>query len=563
VNKSSGLEAETLTMVLETIEDYIRDAIPDERLLALDHEDECPVDVVRSLCGDPLGIQLLFIPEEYGGMGGSALDVYRVCEQIASIDVGLATGVLATFLGSDPIFVGATPEQRKGWLAEIAERGILYAYGATEPDSGSDLAALKTTATPVLTGGRVSGYRLNGCKQWISNGGIADKYTILARAPGGPSWFVLDRGTEGFTHGRPENKHGIRLSNTAALFLDDALVPAANLVGEAEGLGLVQAQQVFGYTRVMIAAFGLGAGWAALDRAIRYSATRIQGSGPLSGKQGFTHKLIVPHAVRLEAARALVESVAMGIDAGEGTNGRLVADGAIAKYLATEAGNLAADAAIQAHGGYGYTREFLVEKIRRDVRITTIYEGTSEVMEMTIARDRWQRHLKTAGRHYLDSAAGLRALDARRPDVGAGTAAVASEALAGVLEACRLGRLTRNQHVLLRLGELIAAVEGAVCFCRRAAAALDGDLPNKADHRFDGAALAAMSRIFARDTALRVACDGLRWVTAASAAAVPALDAFRLDAACAAQEGLIADMDRVADVLYGHVGVNDPAPGTA
>jgi alkylation response protein AidB-like acyl-CoA dehydrogenase len=164
----------------------------------------------------------------------------------------------------------------------------------------------------------------------------------------------------------------------------------------------------------MIAAFGLGAGWAALDRAIRYSATRIQGSGPLSGKQGFTHKLIVPHAVRLEAARALVESVAMGIDAGEGTDGRLVADGA-----------------------------------------------------------------------------------------------------------------------------------------------LDGELPNKADHRFDGVALAAMSRIFARDTALRVACDGLRWVTAASAAAVPALDAFRLDAACVAQEGLIADMDRVADVLYGRVGVND------
>jgi len=539
-------------MMLETVRDFVRDALPDERMLQLDHEDECPVDLVRGMCGDQLGIQLLFIPEEYGGMGGATIDVYRVCEQMAGLDVGVATSVLATFLGSDPIFVGATPEQKRRWLTEIAERGVLYAYGATEPDAGSDLAALKTTATPVLTDGTVSGYRLNGRKQWISNGGIADKYTILASAPGGPSWFVLDRGTEGFTQNRPEDKHGIRLSNTAALFLDDAFVPAGNLVGEVEGQGLIQAQKVFGYTRMMVAAFGLGAGWAALDRAIPYSATRVQGGAPLSQKQGYTHKLIVPHAVRLEAARAFIESVAARIDAGEGVDGALNTEGAIAKYLATEAGNQAADAAIQAHGGYGYTREYLVEKIRRDVRITTIYEGTSEIMEMTIARDRWQRHLKTAGRYYLDSAAGLRALDARHPDVGAAAAAVACEALAGVLEACRAGRLTRSQHVLLRLGELIAAAEGAGCFAARAAAALDGALPEKADHRFDGAALAAMSRVFARDAALRVAGDGLRWVTGAGGTAPDG--GLRLAAACAAQEGLIADMDRVADVLYGRSG---------
>ncbi len=557
VEAGSGLDDETLTMMLETVRDYVRDALPDERLLQLDHDDECPVDLVRGMCGDQLGIQLLFIPEEYGGMGGATIDVYRVCEQMAGLDVGVATSVLATFLGSDPIFVGATPEQKTRWLTEIAERGVLYAYGATEPEAGSDLAALKTTATPVLIDGAVVGYRLNGRKQWISNGGIADKYTILASAPGGPSWFVLDRGTEGFTQNRPEDKHGIRLSNTAALFLDDVFVPAGNLVGEVEGQGLIQAQKVFGYTRMMVAAFGLGAGWAALDRAIPYSAARVQGGAPLSQKQGYTHKLIVPHAVRLEAARAFIESVAARIDAGDGADGALNTEGAIAKYLATEAGNQAADAAIQAHGGYGYTREYLVEKIRRDVRITTIYEGTSEIMEMTIARDRWQRHLKTAGRYYLDSAAGLRALDARHPDVGAAAAAVACEALAGVLEACRAGRLTRSQHVLLRLGELIAAAEGAGCFAGRAAAALDGELPEKADHRFDGAALAAMSRVFARDAALRVACDGLRWVTGAAGALVggtPPDGSRWLAAACAAQEGLIADMDRVADVLYGRSG---------
>jgi len=552
---SAGLDTDTLNMTLEAIRDYVSHALPDDRLLELDHDDVCPLDVVRGMCSDELGIQLLFIPEEYGGMGGDTVDVYRVCEQMARLDIGVATSVLATFLGSDPIFVGATPEQRREWLTEIAERGVLYAYGATEPDAGSDLAALRTTATPVMADGQVTGYRLSGRKQWISNGGIADKYTILAKAPTGPSWFVLERGTEGFTQNKPEDKHGIRLSNTAALFLDDAFVPVGNLVGGIEGQGLIQAQKVFGYTRLMVAAFGLGGGWSALDRAITYSTTRIQGGAPLAEKQGFTHKLIVPHAVRLEAARAAIEAVAARIDSGEGADGALNTEGAIAKYTATEAGNLAADAAIQAHGGYGYTREYLVEKIKRDVRITTIYEGTSEIMEMTIARDRWQQHLKSAGRYYPERAAGLRALHTRHPDVGAETAALACEALAGVLEASRIGRLTRNQHVLLRLGELIAAAEVAGWFAERAATVIEGNLPDKADHRFDATAIAAMSRVFARDAAHKVACDGLRLVTGASGPGnkPPDLD-LRLDAVCAAQAGLIPDMDRIADALYGRAG---------
>jgi len=553
---STGLDAETLTMMLETVRDFVTDAIPEERQLQLDHEDECPEDVVRGMCSDQLGIQLLFIPEEYGGMGGGSIDVYRVCEQMARLDLGVATSVLATFLGSDPIFVGATPEQKGQWLTEIAEQGVLYAYGATEPEAGSDLGALKTTATPVTEDGAVTGYRLNGRKQWISNGGIADRYTILASTPAGPSWFVLARGAEGFTQAKPEDKHGIRLSNTAALYLDDVLVPAGNLVGGVEGQGLTQAQQVFGYTRLMVAAFGLGGGWAALDRAIRYSTTRIQGGAPLSEKQGYTHKLIVPHAVRLEAARAYIEYVATRLDAGEGAGGALNNEGAIAKYLATEAGNLAADAAIQAHGGYGYTREYMVEKIKRDVRITTIYEGTSEIMEMTIARGRWQEHLKSAGRYYRDIAAELTALHARHPDVGAGTAALACAALGAILEACRAGRLTRHQHVLFRLGELIAQAEGAAVFAGRAAAALDGTLPEKADHRYDAPAIAAMSRVFARDAAQKVAGEGARWVTGALAPedAESAHRTFEaslpLGAVRAAQAGLLADLDSVATALY-------------
>src|SRR6516165_7026341 len=506
----------TLKASVKALKDFAKKRLPDETLQELDTRDECPLEIVRHMCSpDKLGIQLLFIPEEYGGFGGGAFDVYVICEEMARIDLGVATSVLATFLGSDPITVGATPEQKKLWLSRIAEEGILFAYGATEPDAGSDLGALQSTADRVMQDGKVVGYKINGSKQWISNGGIADAYTVLANTPSGPSWFVVEKGAPGFKHDEPEDKHGIRLSNTAALSFTDVYVEADRLIGGVEGQGLLQAQAVFGYTRLMVAAFGLGAGWAALDRAIPYSTKRMQAGGPLSDKQGYTHKLIVPHGARLEASRAYIEETAERIDAGEGS---LNTEGAIAKYLASEAGNLAADAGIQALGGYGYTREYLVEKIKRDVRITTIYEGTSEIMEMTIARDRWQRHLKTAGRYYLDSAAGLRALDARHPDVGAGTAAVACEALAGVLEACRAGRLTRNQHVLLRLGELIATAEGAGCFAYRAASALDGELPEKADRRFDGSALAAMSRVFAREAALKVACDGLRWVTGAGGA---------------------------------------------
>jgi alkylation response protein AidB-like acyl-CoA dehydrogenase len=542
-----GLDLQTLTMMLEALGDFVAAAMPESRILELDHEDTCPEDTVREMCSDALGVQLVFIPEEYGGLGGGAFDSYRICERMARVDIGLATSVFATFLGSDPILMGGTEAQRKEWLGRIAEEGLLFAYGATEPEAGSDLGAMTTTAVPVD-----GGYRINGRKQWISNGSIADACTILAMTPAGPSWFIVPRDADGFTSAPPEDKHGIRLSNTAALFLDDVVVAEDNLVGGEAGRGLVQAQQVFGYTRLMVAAFGLGGGWEALDRAITYSTQRTQGGAPLSEKQGYTHKLVVPHAVRLEAARAFVEETASRIDAGEGDGGALNTEGAIAKYLATEAGVAAADAAIQAHGGYGYTRPYLVEKIRRDVRITTIYEGTSEIMEMTVGRDRWQHHLKTSGAYFRDRAEAVRALHASHPEVGADVAALALECLAEVFEACRVGRLTRNQHVLLRLGSLACTAEGAGALVRRAAAAADGTLPAKGDRRFDPAGLAAVSRVFARQAAQEVAEEGLRWVSGAAdpgasaslAAALP-LERVRL-----AQAGLLADLDTVADVLY-------------
>ena len=161
----NGLDKESLDLTLEAVREFAAEHLPDDKLLELDHADEFPVDVVRAMCGDGLGIQLLFIPEDYEGMGGGAFDVYRVCEEMARIDLGVATGVLATFLGSDPIVFGGTPAQQKTWMTRVALEGLLMAYCATEPEAGSDLGALKSTAEPVEEDGRVVGYRLSGSKQ--------------------------------------------------------------------------------------------------------------------------------------------------------------------------------------------------------------------------------------------------------------------------------------------------------------------------------------------------------------------------------------------------------------
>jgi alkylation response protein AidB-like acyl-CoA dehydrogenase len=547
---NKGLDKETLDLTLEALRDFTAAHLPEKKILELDAQEEFPVEIVREMCGPGLGIQLLFIPEEFEGMGGGAFDVYRVCEEMARVDLGVATGVLATFLGSDPIIFGGTYNQKKLWMTRIGQEGLLMAYGATEPEAGSDLAALRTVAVPVSQDGKTTGYKITGNKQWISNGGFADLYCVLARAPGGPSWFIVEKDAPGLSHGKPEDKHGIRASNTSTVSLEGVYVDADRLVGEIEGQGLIQAQLVFGYTRLMVAAFGLGAGWAAIDRAIPYSMGRIQGGAPLSEKQGYTHKLIVPNAVRLETGRAFIEETAERID---GDEGNLNTEGAIAKYLATEAGNAAADASIQALGGYGYTREYMVEKIKRDVRITRIYEGTSEIMEMTICRDRWQTHLKTHGQFYHDMARQLEELHKQNAQVGAQILSYCMHGLAELLEVARSQRLTRHQHILFRLGELIAHAEGAASLARRAARAAKGGLNAKGYMRFNSQNLAALSRIAARESALKMVSDGARWI----GGLIPETEALSLEKKLfvpqinRAQAGLIQDMDYVADVLYG------------
>lgn len=535
------LDTDTLDMVLATIREYAAKELKPEYLRELDERDEFPHKVLQDLYDqNKIGVHLIFIPEEYDGLGGGAYDVYRVSEEMAKIDLGIATGVLATFLGTDPIVVGGTDEQKAHWMGRIAREGLLVAYGATEPQAGSDLGTLTTKAVPVEEDGKIIGYKISGRKQWISNGGVAKLYTILANAPGGPSWFAMEAGQPGFSYGKPEDKHGIRASNTAALFLDEVFIPVENLIGGVEGQGLAQAQAVFGYTRLMVGSFGLGGGWAALERAVRYSQTRVQGGGLLSTKQAYTHKLLVPNATRLEASRAYIEWVAERIDGGDPDQ---QTEGAVAKYFATESGNKAAEDAIQAHGGYGYTKEYMVEKYKRDVRITCIYEGTSEILEWTIARDRWQAHLKTRGAFYNDWAVQLEQLARTHADSGASTAALGMRALAVILERCRLDRLTRNQHILFRLGELIAWAETAAIFSERAAKS-----PSKATP-FSPETLKVMARVHAREAAMKVAADGLRWCISAGQTDPNLAGSLNLPAIYAAQSGQIEDMNLVAEKL--------------
>jgi alkylation response protein AidB-like acyl-CoA dehydrogenase len=247
--------------------------------------------------------------------------------------------------------------------------------------------------------------------------------------------------------------------------------------------------------------------------------------------------LIVPNAVRLEASRAYIEWTAERLDSNEED---LQTEGAVAKFLATESGNKAAEDSIQALGGYGYTKEYMVEKIKRDVRITTIYEGTTEILEWTIARDRWQLHLKSRGAFYADWAARLEQKALQQPNNGLTAAALSMRALNVLLERARIDRLTRNQHILFRLGELIAMAETAAVFSERVA-----DVPSEAIN-LDVETRQAMARIHARDAALKIATDGLRWAIGAGQTDPNLANSLNLPAIYAAQDGLIADMDFVA-----------------
>lgn len=530
------LDAEDLNLVVGTLKEFTDREAPLDRRLKWDESDTCPADVVRAMLSPEVGLHLVFLPAEYGGMGGGAYDVYRLSTEFAKIDLGLATAMLAVALGTDPIRVGCTHEQKTKWIGRIAEEGLIVAYGVTEPEAGSNVQSLKTEATRITdASGRVTHYRLNGVKQFISNGSIADLYTILAKAPEGPTFFVVERKTPGLTPGRHEVKHGIRLSDTAQVLLQDVVVPADNMVGEREGEGLKQANEVFGYTRLMVAAFGLGAGLVALEKAIAYSKQRRQFGTLLAEKQGFTHKLLVPNSVRLAAAQAYIEYVADLLDGG--TEDRQV-EGSVAKLFATEVGNVAADDAVQALGGYGYCVDFEVEKIRRDARILRIYEGTSEIQQSIISIFRMRENVRSKGQFYGRMADAVEGAE----DAGGVAAARAARFLADAAQVAFRAKLVRQQHVAFEFATSMTEIETAIALVRTAAGK-DDDL------------LKAQARLWASQVALSAPARILAVISASGA--VVGDDFCRLsrladlNGAIALQAGRLADMNFVAERITG------------
>ncbi len=461
----AGLPLDERQMTLKLIAKLQQRLMTPDRIRELDETEAFPEDIVRELLGPNVGLQLLFIPEEYGGMSGGARDIAAVSEALSKICLGISTAFLAIHLGADPILVGGTPEQKQKWLGKIAEEGNIVAYAVTEPEAGSNLSNLKTTAEPVPDEtGAIKSYRINGSKQFISNGGVADFLTVLAQTPEGPTFFIIERNTPGLKAGKPEVKHGIRCSNTAPLTLDDVIVPIENLVGGVPGKGLQQANEVFGYTRLMVAAFGLGAGIATLEKVIPYARQRIQFGTPLFEKQGYTHKFIIPHIVRLEAARAYIEEVAERLDSGEKD---LQVEGSIAKYFASEAGTRCADDGVQALGGYGYITEYGIEKIRRDAKITTIYEGTSEIQQMIISTFRWKATIKSKGAYYAGIAQEMHGMEGRLTALPLAGFGVCIRALNDLIQLIHQKKLTRSQHIMFELADLITQIEVCTALVRK------------------------------------------------------------------------------------------------
>jgi alkylation response protein AidB-like acyl-CoA dehydrogenase len=528
------LDADDLDLILKTLKEFAGREAPLDKRLKWDDTDLCPEDVVRSMLSPEVGLHLVFLPADYDGMGGGAHDVYRLSTEFARIDLGLATAMLAVALGTDPIRVGCTHEQKSRWLPRIANEGLIVAYGVTEPEAGSNVQNVKTEAERITdASGRVTHYRLNGVKQFISNGSIADLYTILAKAPDGPTFFVVERKTPGLTPGKHEVKHGIRLSDTAQVLLQDVVIPAGNLVGEKEGQGLKQANEVFGYTRLMVAAFGLGAGLTSLEKAIAFSKQRKQFGGYLSEKQGFTHKLLVPNSVRLAAAQAYIEYVADLLDSG---NEDRQIEGSVAKLFATEVGNVAADDAVQALGGYGYCVDYEVEKIRRDARILRIYEGTSEIQQNIIGVFRMRETVRSKGRFYTAMASEAEAWTEAGGPAIARTARFLSEATIAAFRA----KLTHQQHAVFEFATAMTEVETAVALARAAT-------------RKNDPLMLAQSRVWASDVRVSVPTRVLK-VMAAAGTIDP--DEFArlaelgsLSDALAQQAGRMADMDLIARTI--------------
>ena len=363
----------------------------------LDEKEEFPSEIMKALAdSDLLGI---YIPEEYGGMGKGVFGLSLVTEELSRVCGGIAVSYAANALGSEPIILHGSEEQKKKYLPPIASGEHLVAFGLTESNAGSDAGGIETTA-------RRDGdyYVLNGTKQWITNGGEAQTYTIIAttnkkRGMRGISCFIVEKDTPGFTFGKKEKKMGIRCSATRELVFTDCRIPAENLIGK-EGHGFRIAMDTFNASRPGIGAQAVGIAQGAMEYATDFARGRVQFGKPVASFQG-VHFMLADMATSIEAARALVYGAARTGDKvqlskykkirGESLSAEEISMmnsyekySAMAKLFASDVAMKVTTDAVQICGGTGYMREYPLEKMMRDAKITQIYEGTNQIQRSVI-----------------------------------------------------------------------------------------------------------------------------------------------------------------------------------
>ncbi len=371
-----------LTPEQEEIREVARQFAQDElgeKIAPFDERHQFPFEIVNKLA--PLGLLGVLVPEEYGGAGLDYVSYALIVEELCRGDASVGITMWAhNSLCSNHIALHASPEQKAKYLPRLAGGETLGAWGLTEPGSGSDAAALRTRAEE-----RDGGWVLNGSKAFITNASVGGLAVVLARTDSGQkskgiSAFIVERGTKGFSAGRPYRKLGLHASDTAELIFEDARIPAGNLIGE-RGQGFVQAMKVLEGGRIAMAAMGVGIAQAALDQAVKYMKQRSAFGKTLAEFNGL-QGMIAEMATDVEVARLLTLRAAHLKDTGQPA----AHEAAMAKLFASEAAMKAASRAVQIHGGAGYITEFPVERIFRDAKLTEIGEGTSEIQRLVIAR---------------------------------------------------------------------------------------------------------------------------------------------------------------------------------
>jgi len=377
---------ETQRAIQGVVRDFARrEIIP--KAAGYDQREEFPWEIIRGAAS--LGLLGILVPEGYGGAGMDYVSYVAILEELGRADASVALTVEAhNSLAVNHILLFGTEEQRRRYLPPLARGEMLSAWALTEPSSGSDAAAMRTTAVR-----QDDAYVLTGTKNFITSGSIAGVYVVLAlsdptRGSHGISAFILERGAPGFSVGRREKKLGVRASDTAELILDHVRLPAENLLGKMHH-GFIDALQVLDGGRIGIAALAVGLARAALEESIAYSKQRVQFGQPISAFQAIQFKL-ADMATAIDAARLLTYRAALLADQGK----PFTKEASMAKVYSAEAAVAAAIQAIQIHGGYGYTVEYPVERYLRDAKLCEIGEGTSEMQRLIIARE-------IVGREYV------------------------------------------------------------------------------------------------------------------------------------------------------------------